>query len=248
MNHHQATVSPRLFNGRAILLGSFLGGPLITGMLTGYNLMILEKKTKAFWAVILGMALSVLLLSILILLPNKVYHRVPVIFIPILYTIFCYILYELFHRGEIVNYRINDGKFKPLWIVIPSGILGLLLNAGIVLLNMDYWGYHQKHMTFGPDQYEIRYSRNIPDDEVERIGSFLVGNDYFREDLSSLALLIDSKSHYTLKMVIVPELWNNQDLAMDFRFLEPVLNNSGFRKKIKLLLTDIYQDEEKEIY
>src|SRR6476620_7895496 len=97
----------KLYNDRAIYVGTFLGGPLVAGYLAAENFKELGEpdKVRNTWIVAIGA--TILIFGSIFLIPNI--EKIPNYIIPITYTLIAQFLVRRFQVAAIKNHVQNGG-------------------------------------------------------------------------------------------------------------------------------------------
>jgi len=226
-----------LFSKAAILAATFVGGPLVTGILVASNLYQFNKKAKALRAIIAGFLGSLILFLAIFLIPQTARNGFVYMIIPFIYTTVVFIFLEFFHQDELVQHKQEGGYFRRFGQAALYGISGLVFSMVVILLhfsaNQDVLIPHR----IGNNDYFIMHSETIPTEDLQKLETFLKDQEYFTESQNRAAFL-ELKGEYEVRLIQDESLWHDPDTQIDLRIFELLLNQTGFRKKIHLKITD----------
>jgi hypothetical protein len=115
----------KLYNDRAIYIGTFLGGPLVAGYLAAENFKQLGQpgKVQASWAI--GICATVLLFGAAFLIPGM--EKVPNFIIPLIYTGIAQLLVQRFQGPAIKTHLTAGGQTFSPWRAVLIGVIGLAI-------------------------------------------------------------------------------------------------------------------------
>ncbi|WP_121353723.1 hypothetical protein [Flavisolibacter nicotianae] len=125
-----STVTQKLYNERAILIGTFVGGPLAGGYLLARNFAALNQPGRAgkTWMATIGVLL-LLIASSFIPLADKI---PPVVYgFALGWT--AHFVARKYQGSNLALHRENGGQFYSTWRAVFTGVVSLLLLVGFVL-------------------------------------------------------------------------------------------------------------------
>ena len=118
-----STVTKKLYNERAVMVGTLIGGPIVAGYLLSENYKALdqrEKVNKTWLFTIIGF---VIILILAYITPN----RVPSFIFPILYSVIAQFLAQRFQGDQIKGHVVNGGGVHSVWRSVGIGIIAALI-------------------------------------------------------------------------------------------------------------------------
>lgn len=126
-----------------VVLASFIGGPFASSYLIGKNYKNIGNKQRAKQWYAAGVVLSVLLFTVIMLLPEQLVNSIPHALIPILYTaIFDTIFKQL--QDQFVKQQLAEGKAKYSWgKVLGVSVLSLAVCFLYVMIVASAITYYQ---------------------------------------------------------------------------------------------------------
>ena len=129
-----STVTRKLYNERAVMVGTLLGGPLVAGYFLAENYKALdqgEKVNRTWLFTVIGF---LLILTIAYITP----HRVPSYIFPIVYSGIAQFLAQRFQGDHIKAHTVSGGGmysiWRSVWIGVISAIIFLVIIFGILVL------------------------------------------------------------------------------------------------------------------
>lgn len=111
----------------AIGLAGFIGGPMAAGFLIRENYIAQANSKKGNSALIIGIVVTILIFSLLFLLPDTMVDKVPKYLIPFIYLGLIYLVVQK-EQGEILKiHKENNFPFYSIWRAVLAGFVSLLL-------------------------------------------------------------------------------------------------------------------------
>ena len=129
------TPTNKIYSKRAILVGTFLGGPLAAGYLIAENFKAFNDPDKAKKTWIYAIIATIVVFGIIFLIPD-----IPALTIPAIYLgITSYVVQHF--QGKNISTHINlGGQLHSGWRTIAVGMIGLaimvILSFVLVLLDL----------------------------------------------------------------------------------------------------------------
>ena len=123
----------RLFNDRAIYVGTFLGGPLVAGYLIAENFKRLEapaEKIKKTW--LISAFVTFLLLCIVFLVPGI--DKIPRIVLPLAYSVTTQYLVKHYQGNDIKAHIESEGQLYSVWRATWIGLIGAVVFIVLLFL------------------------------------------------------------------------------------------------------------------
>lgn len=122
--------TPSLYSLRSIGWGTFLGGPLATGLMMRRNFINLGQAEKGRWSLVISSLVTVVLFGGLCLIPDEVMSKVPNSLLPGIYTALA--LYIATHyQGPFI--RGESPRFYSGWKTFGVGLLGMCVSLAVAL-------------------------------------------------------------------------------------------------------------------
>jgi hypothetical protein len=123
----------KIYTEKMIWLGTFLGGPLVTGYLFASNFNLLAEPEKAKQSWIWAILTTIVILIVTFLIPED--SNFPNQLIPLVYTIIAAYLFKQFQEFKIQEVLNNEGVAYSWWRVVLISLIGLLvfLVIGVII-------------------------------------------------------------------------------------------------------------------
>ncbi|MGC3977392.1 MAG: zinc ribbon domain-containing protein [Paludibacteraceae bacterium] len=210
----------KLYSLRSIVAATFLGGPLVAGILIRRNSLNLGKKQEGLTALIVGIIISTLL--ILIIVFTEFGNGIPNSVIPLIYAGITYLIVKKMHGQILETHKEEGNEFYSGWKV-----LGIVLICAVILLGgvFSAWYYFTDEgndfMTSDPkvelfggnnaygksktfNGTEVFYTSSITLDEVNRLGKYLIDHE-FADGEEKTVQLNKTGNTYEFRMVVKKE-------------------------------------------
>lgn len=235
------TESQKIFTKKAILWGTFLGGPLVAGFLMHRNYKLFGEYYAAQRTLILSIFFTIVLFSILLLIPDYVFDKIPRVLIPIVYTGIIEIIVNKTQKRQIEEYVKNGGKKASGWETFGYGILGTILILIFMfpfIIGKPLKGYEKELLI----AYNTRlyFSKAIDSEIPEKIAEAIKQTEFL--DLKSEQdLFLKSEANYYILKIVLPDMKVISDSAVlsDFNYFQKALNKiTNLNKKIVIKFTN----------
>jgi hypothetical protein len=131
----EVDIRPKLYSANMIYLSTFLGGPLAAGILLRKNFVNLGQHKKGFYAIFIGILVSILFIIGMLTTPEAVIDKIPRYLIPAFYTAIVAFIVE-FTMGKILRtHKETNGPLYSGWNAtgIAVGTAVLIVGTGIGL-------------------------------------------------------------------------------------------------------------------
>jgi hypothetical protein len=126
----------KIYQDRAIYVGTFLGGPLVAGYFAAENFKQFGQidKIKPTWTI--SILSTIVIFGCLFLIPN--FEKVPNILVPLTYTGIAQFLIQKY-QGTAIKYHLETGGkafsiWRAVWVGLVGSLILLVLIFAIVLL------------------------------------------------------------------------------------------------------------------
>lgn len=144
----------KLYSLKAISVATFFGGPIAAGYLVRQNYLAINEVEKAKKSFIIGLISTVLLFTLLFILPEEIINRIPRILIPGFYTLLIHFIVNKLQSDLLKKHEERKNQFYTKWRATGIGFLfSLLIIIGIfvtsyILVPKEYRIYDTKMETF----------------------------------------------------------------------------------------------------
>lgn len=125
-----STITHKLYNERAILIATFVGGPLAGGYLLARNFGTFNEPAKAgkTWIVTIGV---MLLLAGSAFVPAA--DAIPGVVYSLLFCCTAHFAARKYQGSSIALHQTNGGEFYSTWRAVLTGLVFLVLMFGLIL-------------------------------------------------------------------------------------------------------------------
>lgn len=173
-----------IYKDRAMWVGTFLGGPLVTGYLVAKNYKVFGENDKARKTWIVAVIATILIFGIAIYAPYV--ERMPNTLFVLIYTGIAYLLVRIYQGDKIDAHIRVGGKTHSWYRVIGVSILGLLITI-IPLVVFAYlagdFSDTTTTKTYGTLKHEILFEKNnIAETEVDKIAEGFTKTNFFDKE------------------------------------------------------------------
>ena len=120
----------KLYNERAIYLGTFMGGPLVAGYLMSENFKQLGNMDGVRNSWLISIAATVLIFSGVFLIPHM--DKFPRYIIPISYSLIAQYVAKHFQGKDILEHTVKGGTLYAVWRSVWIGLVGLVVLLVII--------------------------------------------------------------------------------------------------------------------
>ncbi|SMO79823.1 hypothetical protein [Solitalea koreensis] len=233
---------PKIYKERAILIGSFLGGPIAAGYLLAQNFSTFHqpKKERITW--IISALLTILLLWAT--LTFEFMQQLPYGLLPLLYCVIAFAIVFVFQSKNIGQHLMAQGGTYSNRQAMLIGVLAAIFTVGTMALTGFVADVKTERQTFGMLNHEILYQKaKIADDEVKQMGLLLTKENFFDTIHLKSIYLEKQESKFILYIPVLNKAWNNADMLYYFQDLKRSLQSQYPNNKIEIKLcdTDIQQ-------
>ena len=121
-----------------VMFASYVGGPLAASYLISKNFSTFEEENMARNTLMVGIILSIILFTSLMLIPEAIMDKVPNSLIPITYTAGFYAFMKKYQNKKIKEHLSNNGKKKSGWKVTGIAILCLIITVLFIIALLTY--------------------------------------------------------------------------------------------------------------
>ena len=230
----------KLYSQKAIGIATFIGGPLAAGYLIRENYLSLDKPDEAKTSLLIGIISTIVLFSLIFVIPESIMASVPNQIIPAIYTGIIYLIVEKIH-GTILNKHLENGnEFYSGWKAAGVGVISLV----IILIGIFGFTY------FSPEGEEFeKYNEGITKFSKNETESMVFYEHINTETSNSLIQELDNKSipKWEENIKIIKEINDIENLPSDLLEQNKILlQYSELRlKAFKLFKKAISEDTEK---
>lgn len=232
MNHPDKPIPRepiRLFTEKATAVAAGIGGPLAAAYLIAKNFKSLGKERAATVTLIIGGAITIILFTIVALLPLPTVEKIPPHLISLAYGIVGYVAVKTWQQRDIDAHLQAGGKKGSWLVIVAAGIAGAALSVGCILL-LAFLGSSTLNIFEGePYKFEntgatLYYDKaNIPEADVKFVGNELEAMGYFSKNNPLPAAFRKEGSKYTVELMLEEKDWDASFVKDDIPHLLKVL-------------------------
>jgi len=121
------TKNLKFYSQKAIGIATFIGGPLAAGYLIRENYLSLEKPNEAKKSLIIGIISTILLFTVIFMIPESIIDKVPNQILPAVYTGIIYLIVEKIHGTILNQHKKNGNEFYSGWKAAGIGFVSLMI-------------------------------------------------------------------------------------------------------------------------
>ncbi len=236
----------KLFSQQAVVLATFLGGPMAGGYLIKKNYNVFAEQNKGTWAFVLSTLFTIFMVGLLVLIPEAIWEKVPNMLLPMAYTLAIYLIVDNTQGSRIKAHKDADGEFYSMWRAAGIGFISLIILAVLIGIsifmtedfsefNYDVEKYDSSIEMFYENQDQALVMFSVIDtaqhnesliQEVEKSTLLWEENKQIVKDLQS----IDN---------LPPELVEQNTMLIEYCNLR-ILHNGFILKAVREDATDMY--------
>jgi hypothetical protein len=120
----------KLYKDRSIVIGTFIGGPLVAGYLSAVNFKYLgqSEKVKTAWTIAI---ITTAIIGGTLFIPGI--DKIPNVTIPLIYTWITRYLVQKYQGASIKAHMESGGQLFSPWRAVWIGLVGLIVLMAIIL-------------------------------------------------------------------------------------------------------------------
>lgn len=229
----------KIYQDKAIWVGTFMGGPLVAGYLMAENFKAFNETDKAKKTWIYAIIATVIVFGGVFLIPENI--KIPNQIIPLIYTGIAYYLVQHFQGQNILAHLNSGGQFFGWWRTIAVGLIGLVISLipifGFAIVSEGISNASITTKTFGIMKHEIAFDKsNISEIEVNQIADALTKTAFFDDAITKYVYADKVDSKYELKISVVDGIANDTQALQPFMALRTDLQTMFPNNKIVIKL------------
>jgi hypothetical protein len=128
----------RIYTIIAILIATFIGGPLAAGLLISKNFEIFGNKKAARKSIFYGIFFTIFIAIVLFFLPRNIIAKTPKEIIPFFSIVVVAGMVKAYQFEKIKDHLDNGGSKASYWKAAGIGILGLLITLSIIFFTLRF--------------------------------------------------------------------------------------------------------------
>jgi hypothetical protein len=131
----------KLYDDRAVFVGTIIGGPLAAGYLIAENYKSLEERGKVLKTWLFAILATIVIFGVAFLIPTS--SSTPGYILPLIYSWFASYLAKWLQGDQIKLHRRNMGELYSRWRAALVGLIGLVITIVIIVLVLYIVGLSQ---------------------------------------------------------------------------------------------------------
>ena len=120
----------KFYSQRAIMIATYLGGPLAAGFLARQNFINFGKDEYGKYSLIIGIISTILIFVGIFSIPENILDKIPNILIPAIYTGIIYLIIEKLQGKDLKEHKNNNGEFYSAWKATAIGTICMAILVG----------------------------------------------------------------------------------------------------------------------
>ncbi|HEX8549445.1 MAG TPA: hypothetical protein VF691_20960 [Cytophagaceae bacterium] len=128
------TIAPtdKIFQEKALWVGTFIGGPLVTGYMIAENFKVFNEPEKAKKTWIVTLMFAITLFWLLSLIPDSI--KFPNNIVPIINIAIAYFLVQRFQKANIISHTSKGGLVHTWKRAICVSLIGLFVTLMVIFI------------------------------------------------------------------------------------------------------------------
>jgi hypothetical protein len=122
----------KLYKDRAIYIGTFLGGPLVTGYLAAENFRRMGQPDKGKTTWVVAIIATLVIFGIVFYIPGV--QKMPHYIIPLIYTGIAQFLVQRYQGNAIKEHAEKGGQMYSAWRAVWIGLIGAAILVALVYI------------------------------------------------------------------------------------------------------------------
>lgn len=242
--HQIPTPTQKIYVLPLILLGTFLGGPLVAGYFMAQNFKAFDEPEKVAKTWTYAIIATIVVFAIVFAIPDSI--NIPNMLIPMVYTGITFFLVNQF-QSENINRHENAGgplytRGRMIWISLLGAVLTMIPVITILIVTDPSMMASSKK--YGKMNSEISYNKhNISEGEIDEFARAFTEVGFFNDESTNYVYIEHKAMQYEIKVNLTAEQLASQDVS--FYYKETL-------KNIKLIMSNeniafaIYDMDDKE--
>lgn len=225
----------KLYTEKQLYVGTFLGGPLVAGIMAFKNFRRLGEPKKAERSILFTILFTVILFVLIYKLPENIYESIPNYVVPLINAAIVAFCFKKFLGQKHDDFFQNDGARESNWKVAGITGVGLIITLLIaVQLAFSQAAFPGDKLVFNNN--EIYYDeQETSNEEVHLLADVLFSFGYFADDLGVAVQLESQDDRHTLTIPIDKVYWEDQQVIEELHQLTDYLEIE-FEKEVKIKL------------
>ena len=233
----------KIFSRLAILVSTFLAGPMAGGYMLAENFKAFGERSRATWSLVISILGTVLLMTVANLIPFV--DKVP----PVAFSAAAFVIIHQmigYYLAEKMEAHFQAGGEKAgIGRIILVCVTAVILTIGLAVVGFFYFTPSANVVikNYGTLQHEIAYDTdNITVEEVDRIAGALTSATYFDSEAKKAVDVTKIGGRYELFLYCTDSVRNNNEAFELYGQLREKVQRSFPGKKIVINLVVDSQD------
>ncbi|MBF9252027.1 hypothetical protein I2I11_01845 [Pontibacter sp. 172403-2] len=128
----------KLYHAKAVAACAFVGGPLGAAYLLAHNYFSVGEEEAGRKAILWGIAATVILMLLLLLLPLQVIDKLPTYLLPAIESGACYLLAQRLQAVYVQDHVGLNGKLQSRWRAAGVGLVSAALTIVIAIALLPF--------------------------------------------------------------------------------------------------------------
>lgn len=233
--------SQKVYTKKSILLATFLGGPLVAGFLIYKNFKVFGKDDSAQKSLIISIACTMSLFSLIFFIPSSVLDKLPNTLFPFIYTGVIALIINKYQDHLISDHFKNGGIKASNWSAAGYSLIGLVLILCFIIpiaISLPHEGYEKDLKIY--DKVILHTSKKLNQDISEKVKNAMKQSEFMDVSQESDLFLNEDNNQYVLKFVLTDfNLLKDSAFLYDFNLVENILNSTAnLDKKLEIRFTN----------
>lgn len=230
----------KIYNDKAIWIGTFIGGPLAAGYLIAENFKVFKDFESATRTWVFTVLATILIFGIIFIIPEDI--NVPNQVIPIFYTTIAYFLAKRYQGEEIESHLNLGGKIFGWGRILTVSLIGLIITSialfGVAFLMSNTESLSESTKTYGILNHEITFdSTNVTEKEIDKMADGFTNAGFFDNVVTKYVYVIKKENSYEIYISVTQKAVKNEEIIKAYIDLKKNMQVLFPTDKIILKLT-----------
>jgi hypothetical protein len=233
----------KIFSRLAILVSTFLAGPMAGGYMLAENFKAFGERRRATWSLLISILSTVLLMTVANLIPFV--EKIP----PIAFSGAAFVVIH-----QMINYYLAErmdahfqagGERAGIGKIILVCVIAVIVTVGLAFVGVFYFTSSPNGVikNYGTLQHEIGYDPdNIAVEEIDRRAKALTSATYFDSEVKKIVDVTKEEGKYELFLYCADSVRDNSEAFEIFADLRNNVQKSFPDNKIVINLVVDTQD------
>lgn len=232
----------KLFDRLSIYIATFLGSPIVGSILIGRNYSHLGQKSKARWAVIIGIVGTIAAVVVVYRLPQSISSVAAIVLVVVTGS-----LAESLQGAAIKEHLRRGGALASRWLAAGAGLIGLAAFGGLMLLG--YYGQklggQGANVTIGTKD-NVFFSGSATQADATALGQKLKDIGYFSDKGMSAEVFKDANGE-AIGFVVKDGVWNQPEMVLAYERIALQAASAAGGTSVRMRLENATRQTQKEV-